>query len=418
MGSKRRRGDSYELRHKGKYKTWPIPKGMSKSKAENQAQKELAAFEELIEKGINVEKITFQELAGKFLEDKTKELKTKESKPKTIDFYRQNLKRINKSIGSLEVKQIRKAHLREFIAELQEPYIDKNGNEKVLSPTTVVGYFRTISSILSYACELDYIETSPAAGKGIKLPKIPTTNEKGIPIDVLKKYSDLMMEAPLKHKTFFFIALSTGARRGEILGLKWTDVNFEDNSISINDNSQITEDGIIFVSPKTTASARTIALSPEVMQMLKDLKQEERLNQLSMGHVWKHNPEAPEQEYCENHDKCNHKCKGYCSKHCKMFAPTNRVFTQDNGIPMYPKTPYDFLRKLGKKNDLPHITVHQLRHTAISQFIKDGNAITEIASFVGHATPQVTNTVYAHDIREQSKAKTINSDMLSIVKEA
>ncbi len=61
-GSKRRRGDSYELRHKGKYKTWPIPKGMSKLKAEKQAQKELAAFEELIERGVNVDKITFLNL--------------------------------------------------------------------------------------------------------------------------------------------------------------------------------------------------------------------------------------------------------------------------------------------------------------------------------------------------------------------
>ena len=101
-----------------------------------------------------------------------------------------------------------------------------------------------------------------------------------------------------------------------------------------------------------------------------------------------------------------------------MFTPTERVFTQDNGIPMYPKTPYDYITKIGRANNLPHITVHMLRHTAISQFIKDGNPITEIASYVGHANVQVTNTVYAHDIREQNKAKTISTNMLAAIKEA
>ena len=229
-----------------------------------------------------------------------------------------------------------------------------------------------------------------------------------------------MMDAPLKYKAFFFVTLSTGARRGAVLGLKWEDVDFENNCISINENSQILDNTIIFVAPKTTASARRISLPPEVMEMLAELKQEQNIQQFKLGNLWKRDPEAPEAEYCEAHNRCNHECTGYCTKHCKMFTPTDRVFTQDNGIPMYPKTPYDYLNKLGKKNNLPHITVHMLRHTAISQFIKDGNAVTEIASYVGHATPQVTATVYAHDIREANKAKTIATNMLDAlnIKEA
>lgn len=395
--------------------TWKAPASMSKRQADKQARKEADKFEKLLADGINVDGITFKELGDKYIADIQET-----HKPKTVESYRGNLDKINQYIGTLEVKTIKRAHIREFIAELEKPYTAKNGATKRLSASTIRDYYRTISAVLSYGCSLDYLENNVCLGKGIKLPKIATGNPKGIPVDVLRKYSALMMDAPLKYKAFFFVTLSTGARRGEVLGLKWEDVDFENNCISINENSQILDNTIIFVAPKTTASARRISLPPEVMEMLAELKQEQNIQQFKLGSLWKRDPEAPEAEYCEAHNRCNHECTGYCTKHCKMFTPTDRVFTQDNGIPMYPKTPYDYLNKLGKKNHLPHITVHMLRHTAISQFIKDGNAVTEIASYVGHATPQVTATVYAHDIREANKAKTIATNMLDAlnIKEA
>ena len=395
--------------------TYKAPASMTKRQADKSAEKEAERFEKLLADGIDTSKITFKELGDKFIED------IREThKPKTVESYRGNLDKINKYLGSLDVKSIKRAHIREFIAEISKPYTTKSGTVKTLSPATIRDYYRTISTVLSYGCNLDYLENNVALGKGIQLPKITTGNPKGIPMDTLRAYSSLMMEAPLKYKAFFFVALSTGARRGEVLGLKWEDVDFENNCITINENSQILDNTIIFVAPKTTASVRSISLPGEVMQMLAELKQEQRVQQFKLGNIWKRNPEAPEEEYCEAHNRCNHECAGYCSKHCKMFAPTDRVFTQDNGIPMYPKTPYDFINKLGKKNNLPHITVHMLRHTAISQFIKDGNPITEIASYVGHANVQVTNTVYAHDIREQAKAKTISTNMFDAlhIKEA
>lgn len=147
--------------------------------------------------------------------------------------------------------------------------------------------------------------------------------------------------------------------------------------------------------------------------MLKELKREQSLQYFEFGQYWKRNPDNVNEQYCENHNKCKNQCKGYCSKNCKMFKPTERVFQQKNGIPMHPQTPNQFLRKLENDENFPHITVHGIRHTAISKFIKDGNAITEIASFVGHANVQVTNTVYSHDIREQNKAKEISTDMLT-----
>lgn len=412
-----RRGNSYRFRvyadGKSHSRSWKIPNGMTESQARKEAQKRYDEFEKLIRLGISTDRMTFQELSDRFLED-IKETR----KPKTVSSYRDNLKKINKYLGAREVKSIIRRDIRDFIKQMEKPYITKSGKEKTLSATTINDYLRTISAVLSYGCQQDILIDNVLIGKGIKKPTVKRDRVKVIPEDTLKLYCDRIMQddMPLKHKAFFFLVLTTGMRRGEALGLKWSDIDFENSALTINENSQIAEDGsIIFVSPKSSASERYIEINPTVMQMLRKLRTEQKTQRLAMGALWKHDPETPSAEYCEHHNDCASPCRGYCSKHCKMFQPTERVFTQDNGIPMHPKTHYQFLLKLAKKEDFPHVTIHELRHSFVSASIKNGTPLTEIASYVGHASVATTQAVYSHDIREQEKAKSISTDMLEFV---
>lgn len=416
-----RRGNSYRFRvyadGKSHSKSWKIPNGMTESQARKEAQKRYDEFEKYVRLGISTDRMTFEQLGDRFLED------IKEThKPKTVSTYREHLKKINEHIGNREVKSIIRRDIRDFIKEMEKPYFTKSGKEKTLSPTTINDYLRTISAVLSYGCQQDILMDNILIGKGIRKPIVKRNRVKVIPENVLTLYCNRMSQddIPLKHKAFFFIVLTTGMRRGEALGLKWSDIDFENNALTIDENSQIAEDGsIIFVTPKTSASERYIEIKPEVMQLLRKLRTEQKEQRLSLGALWRHDPESPSAEYCENHNKCASPCRGYCSKHCKMFQPTERVFIQDNGIPMYPKTPYQFLLKLSKKEGLPRITIHELRHSFASVSIKNGVPITEIASYLGHATVATTNAVYSHDIREQEKAKSISTNMLDyITKEA
>lgn len=412
-----KRGNSYRFRfyYEGEAhsKSWKIPAGMTPKQAEKEAQKRYAEFENLVRLGISTEKMTFEQLGNRFLED------IKDThKPKTVSTYREHLNKINRYLGNREVKSIIRRDIRDFIKEMEKPYITKSGKEKTLSPTTINDYLRTISAVLSYGCQQDILVDNVLIGKGIKKPTVKRDRVKVIPEDTLRLYCDRIMQddIPLKHKAFFFLVLTTGMRRGEALGLKWTDIDFANNAITINENSQIAEDGsIIFVSPKTSASERYLKVKPEIMQLLRKLRTEQIENRLSAGKYWRHDPENPSREYCENHNKCASPCRGYCSKHCKMFQPTERVFIQSNGIPMCPKTPYQFLQKLSKKEGFPHVTIHGLRHSFVSASIKEGTPLPEIASYCGHASTAVTQAVYSHDIREQEKAKSISTNMLDYI---
>lgn len=270
---------------------------------------------------------------------------------------------------------------------------------------------------MSYACEMDYIENNPCIGKGIKLPKQTDRKEKATPVETIRAYVDVMEDAPLQDKAFFFLALYSGARKGEVLGLSWDNVNFTDQEITIADNCQyLTGKGVLYQTPKSESSARTISLPPEVFDILRQLQTQQKENRLQAGPRWKANPENPGERYCENHIVCNKPCRGFCAKNCKMFKDGNRVFVNELGAPLHPDTSRKNLQKIGARAGLPKITVHQLRHFLVSAAIANGDPITQIAGFVGHSSPKVTNEVYAHEIVRAGQAKHLNTDIGSMLK--
>ena len=85
-----------------------------------------------------------------------------------------------------------------------------------------------------------------------------------------------------------------------------------------------------------------------------------------------------------------------------MFLQQEIVFTGALGAPLAYTTMRNYIQKVGKKNNLPHITVHGLRHSAVSMLIDSGEALPAIAAFVGHANTQTTSRVYAHAIAQST----------------
>lgn len=223
-------------------------------------------------------------------------------------------------------------------------------------------------------------------------------------IEALKK------EAPLKWQVFFQIALQCGLRLGELLALKWNDIDFEKKTISVNESlSYISHTGLVFTAPKTKTSERTCVVSDTIIDLLKDLKSEQNLERVRLGNLWGTNAENTSERFCENIDKCSRDCKGnYCSKFCSLFRQEQRVFTGDNGTPLQPSAPRQYIQRLGKRHGLPHIDIHTWRHTCVSMLIDAGESIPNVANYVGHSTPTVTMSIYAHSIKE-SENKLSNS---------
>lgn len=119
-----RRGNSYRFRvyadGKSHSKSWKIPNGMTESQARKEAQKRYDEFEKYVRLGISTDRMTFEQLGDRFLED------IKEThKPKTVSTYREHLKKINEHIGNREVKSIIRRDIRDFIKEMEKPYFTK-----------------------------------------------------------------------------------------------------------------------------------------------------------------------------------------------------------------------------------------------------------------------------------------------------
>ncbi len=141
---------------------------------------------------------------------------------------------------------------------------------------------------------------------------------------------DLLTKEEMPYRTMFTLLIYCGMRRGELLGLEWKDINFNTNVLSINRTSQYTnEKGIYTDDVKTASSRRSMKLSDEVAELLKEYRVWQDEQRLAIGDKWK---------------------------------DTDRLFTQWNGLPMSLSTPYKWLQDFTKKNNLPKVCDIQMRH--------------------------------------------------------
>ena len=191
---------------------------------------------------------------------------------------------------------------------------------------------------------------------------------------------DALEEESMKWKVLTHIFLITGARRREILGLKWSAVDFAGNRIHICNNILYSPDvGIYEDTPKTATSNRWITLPDETMQLLRKYQVWQNTERLRLG------------EYYQNR---------------------NYLFAQDNGGPMHPDSVTDWMNKFSKRHDLPHINPHAFRHTMASMLYFNGVDSVSISKRLGHAQVSTTANIYAH-VMEAADRK--NADILADV---
>ena len=173
-----------------------------------------------------------------------------------------------------------------------------------------------------------------------------------------------LMGEPLKYKVFFYLIAYSGFRRSEMLGLEWKDIDFEHNIISVRRTSNYTaERGTYTDTTKTKRSQRTLKISPFIMEMLKQFKEEQDNEALRLGSKW---------------------------------VETDRLFTKWNGEEMNNQTPYGWLKEFCEKNNLPFYGIHSFRHFAASALISAGLDVTTVSGALGHSNSGTTLNVYSH----------------------
>ena len=179
-----------------------------------------------------------------------------------------------------------------------------------------------------------------------------------------------------------YLLLYSGIRRGELLGLEWKDVDFENRVIHICRTSQYVDHmGIITKSLKNDTSFRTVKLSETMFDQLRAYRQYWLQLRIDLAKIWQ--------------DTIAIKL----ADGSIQTVPNDRLFIKDDSTPMNPDSVTDWVRKFVKRNDLPHFTPHSLRHTHANLLIAEGVSIPTVSRRLGHSSIATTSKIYVHAIQ-------------------
>lgn len=367
IASYRKRGNSYQLRysdgygidgsHKEILKTWKPDKNMTPKQIEKELQRQVVLFDEECRHGYTASAVKFETVAEEWLTEYA------EPNLRSTTYARMKMlcKRVYEVIGHLRIDKITTRDIQKFISSLSKDGVNqKTGGP--LSPKTVRHYLSYISDIFEYSIRMGYVSENPC--RKVFPPKLKHVEKQIYSQEELALLLTRMENAPVKYKVFFFLAAYSGFRRGEMLGLEWKDIDFENNIITVRRTSSYTADrGIHTADTKTRNSRRALKISSYIMTLLKELKEEQREDAVKYGSKW---------------------------------VETDRLFTKWNGEPMNLQTPYGWLKEFCEENNLPFHGIHSFRHFAASALISAGLDVTTVSRALGHESATTTLGIYSH----------------------
>lgn len=342
------------------------------------AKIELAKFVADVQNGMVVEgkALKFSE----FTEIWKRNYGSKELAPSTYKRYIRMLEtRILPYFGHFYVNKIKPTDIMLFYDQLSRDtqLIRKKGNNgaktiKPLSSKTILEHHRLLRAMLHRAVYWQMIVSNPA--ERVQPPKTMKPKRKYYDDDQSKLLlSNLMQlgENQIKYKVAIILTIFTGFRLGELMGLEWDDINFNDGIVSVNRSSQYLADkGVFTKTPKTESSIRDVAIPEFVISLLEEYK------------LW-----YEEQK----------------SLYGDLWTNSNRLFVQADGKPMHPSTISKWFVKYVGQIGLPVINFHGLRHTNATLLIAQNIDVAVVAARLGHAQITTTYNFYVHPIISHNK---------------
>ena len=372
MANVRKRGNSYQIRVSAGYdseyrqvihtKTWKPTPGMTERQIEKEVARQAIMFEEYCKKGIVTVNVKFKEFAEKWLNDFARV----NLKKTTFQRMKNTTIRVYAAFGHLRVDSITRGQIQAFVDDMA-----KNGKNmktgKPLSRKSIVHHLNFLSDVFNYALRFDMIDSNPC--NHIFVPKGEKKEKEIYTVEEMKQLFKLVNQyAPLKYKAFLTLAVYSGFRNGELMGLEWKDVDWENNVISVRRTSNYTvTDGNYTDTPKTKSSIRSLKLPQQVFDVLSELRESQLKNKENLGTKW---------------------------------IDSDRLFVTEIGKPLRRGSPYKWQREFTERHGMRFCDIHSLRHFNATVLINAGVVTATVSSALGHSNISTTTNIYFHAIRE------------------
>ena len=390
--------------------TFTPDSGLTPKKREKAVEEFARQFEEQVKSGVALDgrKITLKD----FTERWVNEYASQKLQPGTVEKYQAELNdKILPVMGHLKLSELRPATLNAAFVAMTKDGARRDGKPGGYSRATIKKTQDVLSSVLRTAVEWEIIEKNPmdkvrsvgevAADKiefftpeqaatfldFIEQPyKVKTTGHKRTD-DTGKDYTvgnyERTIEVPEQLRILFNLAIYAGLRKGELLALEWSDIDFDNDTVTVSKAVSVVAGQQITKEPKTKTSRRTVSIPHSLTLRIKALKVERTKYRLSVGTYWQ---------------------------------GAEWLFIQDNGKQMSYSTPYSAFqdtiarynadKKAGKQ--LPAIPFHGLRHTSATLLIASKQDVRTVSSRLGHAQASTTMNIYAHALKETDR-KAVNA---------
>lgn len=349
------------------------PDGYSEKVAIRQRDKFAAEFERQCKAGAV--------LSRKQKEEKEASQKAELAKLKNVRQYVESVFMPSKEVSVTEntranYQQFFDKHIFPAIGDMLLTDVSPAIIKKLLIDYQKAGYAHAscikLYNILNGLFEMAFLDDSIPISPMLKVKRpvpnkdIPTTPEadKALTAQELDFVLSCAGKEPLKWQTYMELSADTGARRGELCGLQWQDIDWSKKTITISRNLQYTAQAGVYEATPKNGKVRTVDIGDSAIILLRKLRAEQAGQRLSK---W--------------------------------------VFTQEGADePIHPQSPTRYFKKFGGKYGIPNFHPHMLRHTSASVAITHGADVVSVSQRLGHSDTAVTLRMYAHANDESIRA--------------
>ena len=285
-------------------------------------------------------------------------IKVRPSSHQTYKGYIEN--HIKPNIGDIPLEKLTTLDLQRLyktlLANGRVDRLESKGQPKGLSPKTVRNIHQILSSALKLAQEQRIILTNPA--EGCALPKVEHREMKTLPVEQLQSFLREAKDSGVFE--LYYLELATGLRRGELLGLKWEDIDLEHGDLRVRRQIARINGSVVEAPLKTKNAYRTLPLAEDTISILKEQK--------------------------------------------KKVGNSPWVFPSATGGPISPDSVLHMLHRVLKRAGLPQVRFHDLRHTFATLALQNGVDIKTVSGMLGHFSAGFTLDTYAHVTTSAQKA--------------